>query len=217
MSPESAQVGRRQKNMHDKQTRIFDAAAALFAEHGFESVTTQQVSDRAEIAAGTLFRYAASKGELLLMIYNEDFRAALERGDRAAEAQTDPVQAVAALIEPILAAAGRNIENTVAYQRELLFGSPTDRYRSEGLWLVARLEARIAELLTVSAASHGLDSPLLEEHSRLAGRSAFAVLHLALARPVTGAHPGHDAFTDLRAQIAQIIAGFFTSLERREV
>lgn len=207
------QVGRRLRNMHDKQSRIFDAAANLFAEHGFASVTTQQISDHADIAAGTLFRYASSKSELLLMVYNEDFRAALDRAEATAQSRShDPVAAVFDIIRPTAEAAGRNAENTVAYQRELLFGPPTEKYRSEGLDLVARLEAMIAEQLTADARSRGLDSTRIEDRARLAGHSVFAVLHLALARPSTGAHPDRDATADVRAQIAQIVAGYFASL-----
>ncbi|MCU1645120.1 MAG: HTH-type transcriptional repressor KstR [Nocardia sp.] len=205
-------AGRRVRGMLDKQERIFEAAAALFAEHGFAQVTTQQISDRADIAAGTLFRYASSKGELLLMVYNADFRAALELVERRARAYTEPAEAVIEIVSPTVRAAGRNAENTVAYQRELLFGSPTEKYRAEGLALVARLEAMVAERLAGAARARGLDSELLEEHSRLAGRSVFAVLHLALARPATGAHPEYDPLADLRAQIGQIVAGFFAAL-----
>ncbi|MEC3915819.1 TetR/AcrR family transcriptional regulator [Nocardia sp. CDC160] len=194
--------------MSDKQSRIFQAAAAMFAEHGFEGTTTQQISDRADIAAGTLFRYAASKGELLLMVYNEELRTALADGAAAARDQTDTVEAVVAMIGPLLRAAERQPENTIVYQRELLFGSPTDKYRSEGLALVARLESMIAERLVADARGGDIDPERLEERARLAGRSIFAVLHLALVQPSTGAHPGHDALADLRAQIAQIIAGY---------
>ncbi|MFB7717916.1 TetR/AcrR family transcriptional regulator [Nocardia sp. NPDC056100] len=209
---ESPQVGRRVRGMRDKQGRIFDAAAALFAENGFARVTTQQISDRADIAAGTLFRYAASKGELLLMVYNADFRSALDFAEHRARAYDDPVETVLELIRPTVRSAARSAENTVAYQRELLFGPPDEKYRAEGLALVARLEAMIADRLAVDARARGLESPRLEELSRLAGRSVFAVLHLALARPATGAHPGYDPLTDLRAQIAQIVAGFFAAL-----
>ncbi|MFE3102165.1 TetR/AcrR family transcriptional regulator [Nocardia tengchongensis] len=209
----SSHVGRRQRKMHDKQSRIFEAAATLFAEQGFDQVTTQQISDRADIAAGTLFRYAATKGELLLMVYNEELRTALEDGAGEARAQTDTVAAVSGMLGPLLRAAAQRAENTIVYQRELLFGSPTDKYRSEGLALVARLEAMIAERLIADAGESG--SARVEEQARLAGRSIFAVLHLALARPATGAHPGHDAIGDLRAQIAQIVAGFFTSTGRQ--
>ena len=63
-------VGRRERAKQDKRARIFAAAAALFAEHGFERVTTQQIADRADVGAGTLFQYASTKGELFLMVYN---------------------------------------------------------------------------------------------------------------------------------------------------
>ncbi|MEC3956824.1 helix-turn-helix domain-containing protein [Nocardia sp. CDC153] len=204
----SVHVSRREQKTSDKRSRIFQAAAAMFAEHGFEGTTTQQISDRAEIAAGTLFRYAATKGELLLMVYNEELRTALADGAAAARTRTDTVEAVFEMVHPLLRAAERRPENTIVYQRELLFGSPADTYRSEGLALVARLESMIAERLVADARDGGIDSERLAERARLAGRSIFAVLHLALVQPSTGAHPGHDALADLRAQIAQIIAGY---------
>lgn len=215
VSTEFAQVGRRLRKVRDKQSRIFEAASTLFAERGFEGVTTQQISDRAQIAAGTLFRYASSKGELLLMVYNEDFRSALAVGAEAARTQTDPVAAVITMLGPVLEAAERHPGNTVIYQRELLFGSPADRYRGEGLALVAQLEAMIAERLVADARARGCEYPRLDDQARLAGRSVFAAVHLLLARPVTGAHPGHDARADLRAQVVQIVAGFFATVERR--
>ncbi|QLY34939.1 TetR/AcrR family transcriptional regulator [Nocardia huaxiensis] len=200
--------------MHDKRTRIFGAAATLFAEHGFEKTTTQQISDRAEIAAGTLFRYASSRAELLLMVYNEDLRAALDLGEQNSARIDDPVAAVWALLEPILAAAARNTENTIVYQRELLFGSHAEQYRAEGLALVDRLETAIAAILdhaahgSAAAANSTAANSTTTGPARLASRSIFAVLHLALAQPATGAHPGHDARADLYGQTAQIIAGF---------
>lgn len=209
VSPAAVQVGRRQRKMHDKQSRIFEAAATLFAESGFEGVTTQQISDRADIAAGTLFRYAATKGELLLMVYNEQLRTAIDAGAVAARTEADPAAAVCAMVTPVLLAAAPRPENTAIYQRELLFGSPTECYRAEGLALVARLESAIADRLAAEARNP------VPEHARRAGRSVFAVLHLALVQPSTGAHPGHDTLADLRAQIAQIVAGFLTSLGRQ--
>lgn len=212
-TPDAVRGGRRLRNMRDKQSRIFEAAAALFAERGFDSVTTQQISERADVAAGTLFRYAASKGELLLMVYNEEFRTALDLGEQQAQAERDPARAVLAMTRPILEAADRHVENTVAYQRELLFGAPTEQYRAEGLASVARLESMIAERLTAAVTDRDADPEAIFARALLAGRSVFAVLHLILARPSTGAHSGRDAIDDLRDQTAQIVAGFFASIE----
>ncbi|AXY54346.1 TetR family transcriptional regulator [Rhodococcus ruber Chol-4] len=205
--------GRRDRNMRDKQSRIFAAASSLFAEKGFAGVTTQQISERADVAAGTLFRYATSKGELLMMVYNQQFRAALSIGERESRSRRDPVDAVLALVRPILEAADSNVENTVNYQRELLFGSASEKYRSEGLDLVALFEETVACRLVEAARNRGLDERQAEDRARHAGRSIFAILHLILARAFTGAHPHNDPEADLHAQIDQIVTGFFAALD----
>lgn len=213
MITSSGTPGRRDRNMRDKQSRIFAAAASLFAEKGFAGVTTQQISERADVAAGTLFRYATSKGELLMMVYNQQFRSALSAGDRASRSRRDPVDAVQAVVRPILEAADSHVENTVNYQRELLFGSASEKYRSEGLDLVARFEETIARRLVEAARNRGLDERRAEDQARHAGRSIFAILHLILARAFTGAHPDDDPEADLHAQIDQIVTGFFAALD----
>jgi AcrR family transcriptional regulator len=181
--------------MREKRERIVRAAADLFAERGFEGVTTQEISERADVAAGTLFRYAASKGELFLMVHNEELRAAIMIGAEAAAHETDPDRAVLAQVEPVLARA-RDSRSAAVYQRELLFGPPAERYRAEGLALVGDLERRIAELL-----GGGADAVR-------AGRTVFAILNLLLVHPWTGVHPGADPVEELRAQVAQVVRGF---------
>jgi len=54
------------------------AAAELFAEHGVDEVTTQQIADRADVGAGTLFLYAKHKAELLLLVQNASYDRALD-------------------------------------------------------------------------------------------------------------------------------------------
>lgn len=124
-------TGRRTRNMQDKQQRIFAAASSLFDAHGFEPVTVAQIAEAADVAAGTLFRYASSKAELLLMVYNDQFRQAIETGMRNAADIDDPSAAVFAMVAPVITEAARQPDNATAYQRELLFGSPTERFRAE--------------------------------------------------------------------------------------
>lgn len=200
-------AGRRARNMQAKQDRIFAAAAALFAEAGFEAVTTQAISERADVAAGTLFRYTASKGELLMMVYNEELRRAIDSGRRAADAATDLPAAILAMVAPIVTAAQQHPENAVVYQRELLFGAASDGYRAEGLRMVAELQSAIAARLCAAAAD-GQDRDGVAESAMRAARSIFAVVHLLVAQPATGAHRGVNPHTELAAQTAQIVAGF---------
>ena len=52
MSLASQPVGRRERNKQDKLDRITAAAGELFAEHGVDEVTTQQIADKADIGTG---------------------------------------------------------------------------------------------------------------------------------------------------------------------
>lgn len=206
-----AVVPRRERNMRLKQERIFDAASVLFEERGFASVTTQEISERADVAAGTLFRYASSKSELLLMVYNEALREAIAEGLRRARDEPAAPDAVFAMVAPVVENAARWPENTAVYQRELLFGSPSERFRLEGLAHVQAFEEALAARLVDSDRGRGVTDD--HDAARVASSSVFAVVHLAIARLYTGAHRGHDLRDDLRHQIAQIVRGLAATRE----
>lgn len=196
--------------MQDKHSRIFRAAAELFEKSGFASVTTQAISERADVAAGTLFRYAASKEELLLVVLNQALCAALAEGAAQAHALSDPVDAVVAMVAPILQLGGRHAENLAVYQRQLMFGPSGDKYRLEGLALLADLEAAVAARLVQQAVERGL--PAHQESARVASILIFGAAHLAVSRASTGAHPDHAPMDDLRAQVRQVVDGYFVGL-----
>ena len=143
----TAEQGRRERSKLQKRARIFTAARTLFAEHGYAEVTTQQIAEHADVAAGTVFRYAATKAELLLMVFNADFRACVERGLAEAAGVWPPTAAIWTALAPTLAAAAARPADTAAYQRELMFGGEADPHRAEGLAIVADLEGGIARLL----------------------------------------------------------------------
>ncbi|WP_344387355.1 helix-turn-helix domain-containing protein, partial [Streptomyces aureus] len=76
----SQPAGRRERNKQLKLDRITAAARELFAERGVDEVTTQEIADKADIGTGTLFLYAKTKGELLLLVQNSLYTEALEQG-----------------------------------------------------------------------------------------------------------------------------------------
>lgn len=209
-------TGRRTRNMQDKQQRIFAAASSLFDAHGFEPVTVAQIAEAADVAAGTLFRYASSKAELLLMVYNDQFRQAIETGMRNAADIDDASEAVFAMVAPVITEAARQPDNATAYQRELLFGSPTERFRAEGLDHVKRLEGAIAARLLRCRSSDPTTDTELQANADRAARSVFAALHLLVAQPSTGVKWGADGAHELLQQINQIVLGFLAATTPRE-
>jgi AcrR family transcriptional regulator len=67
-----AEPGRRERNKLQKRARIVDAARALFQRQGFAETTTQQIAEAADIGTGTLFLYAKSKEDLLIMVFKDE-------------------------------------------------------------------------------------------------------------------------------------------------
>lgn len=202
---------RRDRNMDAKRARILAEATRLFDERGFAAVTTQAVSEAADVAAGTLFRYARTKADLLVMVYNVEFGAAVEAGRSAAASLDDPVEAVFALAATVFRRNAEQPENGVAYQRELLFGQGEMLHREEGLRLVAELEEAVAGILLATAGS--VDRMTVSEAQR-AARLVFGALELALAQPSTHAHPERPTLMELRAQIALVVRGFLATDEQ---
>ena len=140
-------VGRRERNKQDKLDRIVAAARQLFEAHGVDAVTTQQIADRADIGTGTLFLYAKSKSELLLLVQNSGYVEALEQGRAAAEATSGALDGVLAIIRPIVECNRVNVENGRAYLRELVFGDPDEPHHRDALTLTFKTEAAVAAVL----------------------------------------------------------------------
>lgn len=214
IGPVPAAPGRRERNKEQKQQRIFDAAAELFAAHGYAAVTTQQIAERADVATGTLFRYAASKAELLLMVHNEYYRRALDTAERALPRSDDVADCVAALLTPIVESGRQSDENTAAYQQAVMFGGPSDRYRGEALELIARLQRRLAATLAEAWASRhpGATADSGEQETTpdagAAARAIFAVLQLETAHATLTALPLEQQLDDILNQVDVVTRGY---------
>jgi TetR/AcrR family transcriptional regulator len=147
MNLASPALSRRERNKQAKLDRITAAASALFAEHGIDDVTTQQIADAADIGTGTLFLYVKTKGELLLLVQNTHYARALEQGMTAAESHEDVLDAVMAVLQPIVECNRAQVENGRTYLREMVFGDPTEPQRRAALAIVGKTEAAITAIL----------------------------------------------------------------------
>lgn len=71
----------------EKRRRIVAACRELFARHGFDATTTRAIAAHAGIAHGTLFRYAPTRTDLLLMLFMDSILMCLD--EALAEASPD--------------------------------------------------------------------------------------------------------------------------------
>ncbi len=198
MSVASQPVGRRERNKQAKLERIMTAASELFAEHGVDDVTTQQIADKADIGAGTLFLYAKTKGELLLLVQNAQYAAALERGRGAAETNPDVVDAVLSIVQPIVECNRSQIDNGRTYLREMVFGDPEEPRHGEALAIVAQTEEAITAVLR-------RDQRVGDGDAATLARVVSSVMFLSMAASVNVAWSVEEIVADIHRQVSAVL------------
>ena len=199
MSVASQPVGRRERNKQAKLERIIAAASELFAEHGVDEVTTQQIADKADIGTGTLFLYAKTKGELLLLVQNAQYAAALEKGRAAAETIPDVLDAVMSIVQPIVQCNRAQIENGRTYLREMVFGDPEEPHHGEALAIAAQTEEAITAVLR-------RDKRVGEDEAATLARVVSGVMFLSMAASLNVAWSVEEIVEDIRRQVSALLA-----------
>jgi AcrR family transcriptional regulator len=132
-------TGVREQKKLDKRERIRAAARELFAEVGYDEAVLRQIAKRADIGLGTLFDYVSNKRDLVFLICNEEFDAAVKEGLVAALYKDTLFEQVVALFGEIYKYFARDVGLTRLLLRELLFFT-------EGAHAVYYLEIRAQTL-----------------------------------------------------------------------
>ncbi|MEW9547760.1 TetR/AcrR family transcriptional regulator [Nonomuraea sp. NPDC050783] len=90
--------GLRERKKARTRALIQKEALRLFREQGYTATTVEQIAEAAEVAPSTVFRYFATKEDLVLIDQYPPFAEAL----RAAPPELGPVQAVRAALKQVL-------------------------------------------------------------------------------------------------------------------
>ena len=133
---EAAKPGLRERKKVAKRARIIESAWGLFREKGFGAATMREVAERADVGVGTVFVYAKSKSDLLVLVYWEAIRdtvrkafTSLPRGGTLAEELTH-------VFSRLFDMYARDPELSRAYIREVLFTPGPARQEMDELTLL---------------------------------------------------------------------------------
>ncbi|MFH1135399.1 MAG: helix-turn-helix domain-containing protein [Pseudomonadota bacterium] len=69
-----SRIGSRIKRISDKRTAILEAALTLFAKRGYHGVSVALIAARAQVGAGTIYRYFRDKEVLVNALYRKHKR-----------------------------------------------------------------------------------------------------------------------------------------------
>src|SRR5436853_5854871 len=86
-----------------RQKEILDAAARLFAEHGYADTDTQLLAEKLGVGKGTLYRYFPSKEDVFLAAVDRGMRKLHEQVEASVRDVQDPLEQIAAAIRAYLA------------------------------------------------------------------------------------------------------------------
>lgn len=198
MAPASPTLGRRERNKREKLERIMAAAGELFAARGVDDVTTQEIADAADIGTGTLFLYARTKGELLLLVQNAHYERALAEGRAAAGAASGALDGVMALLTPIVECNRVHVDNGRTYLREMLFGDAAEPHHAEALRFVAETEQSLVEIISTRD-----DRPT--DDATVRARMISAAMFVAMASAVSPEITVDGILSAVRAQAAVVV------------
>ncbi len=96
------------ENETPKREIILNAAIKVFAEKGYYSCRTLDISGEAGVAYGSLYQYFKSKEDILLSIFNENWDALLTRMEKINRTVTDPTEKLLAVFGFIFRSYQRN-------------------------------------------------------------------------------------------------------------
>jgi len=167
---EAPSEGRRERKKRRTLQRIIRAARSLFERKGFEAATTQEIAERADIGTGTLFNYAKTKEELLLMVFRDDMMPLVESAFATAPKQAPLLDQIVHYFDRFIAYHRRDIKIAKVLIRELSsVHSPEQREKNREF--VRFLVGKIADLVRAAQAQGKLRTdvpPLTLAHNLFA-------------------------------------------------
>jgi AcrR family transcriptional regulator len=104
---------------YDRRRDAFvEAAARVFAEHGFDQTSVQELTEEMGLASGGLYHYFESKQQLLIQICDQLMDPLLERARALLEVDGDPAEQLRALVRLWVAHVIAHRDHMLVFQQE---------------------------------------------------------------------------------------------------
>ena len=176
--------GKRDLNRRENQQRLVEAALGLMLAHGTAAVTIDQIVERAAMAKGSFYHYAADKSDLVAQILapvNVEATAALDRCERQLRSgRREEIGAIYLLLARELSAViARYAPRVLLYLQEAR--APQAAAPAAVQELADALTSRTIALTEI-ARDHGLIRPVDPEISALAVLGAVEAILFAHLR-----------------------------------
>ncbi len=120
-------VGRSERHKAEKLQRIKLAARKLFGRKGFERTSVSEIAHAADVGVGTVFLYAKSKEQLLVLCFRDEVGSAMDEGFRTAPPRASLLDQVMHVFGVMVAHTRLNLDLWRVFAREIPFASEDPR------------------------------------------------------------------------------------------
>jgi AcrR family transcriptional regulator len=193
----SDRIGRRERNKLEKRGRIVAAARRLFAEQGFAETTTQQIAESADIGTGTLFLYARSKEDLLVMVFHEEMLATAQQAFHDLPGDMPLIDQVMLVFAHMVSYHERDLVLARLLLKEILMPDREDR-ADELSHLMGSIYSGFGQLIAAAQRSGAVSARF---DPALTAQSMFAIYYLGLLSWLGGITSREAFFAQLRRQL----------------
>jgi AcrR family transcriptional regulator len=180
--------------------RLLDAAAEVFAEHGWRRLTMGKVADRAGVSRQTVYNEFGTKPQLAEELVFRELEGFLTLVRTRIEGQEDPVSAIGAAVEGALTMATQNpllkavLDSAHQGDTELL------PFITQSEALIDRARSAVAETIL----ARFLDLPLNAQQIEIA---ADAVVRIVLSHVTQPARLPAEVALEMTWMVSAIIKG----------
>lgn len=198
----AVRLGRRERNKQEKRARIVVAARQLFNRQGFAETTTVQIAEAADIGTGTLFLYARSKEDLLVMVFKDEMMEVASDLFQKLPGEGALIDQLIAVFEGMVEYHARDIELTRLLMREIIIPSePERRFAMDDLTAV--IFSNLAKL-----AERARDLGQIEQRfdPELTAWTVFAIYYFNLLAWLAGRLDREMMLVQLRRELQMVLA-----------
>lgn len=199
----AAALGRREQNKLEKRGRIIAAARALFTHKGFEATTSQEIADAAGVGSGTVFTYARTKDDLLILVFHDEMMEVVERAYAAARRSDGLLDQAITFFETFVAYHERDLPLAHALMRQLGYVGSAEQ-RSLVSELMTSLLGRLALLVQAAKNDAKVDATTALMPS---ARSLFAIYYFHLGGLLSGYLDRSQFDRALRTDLGLLLRG----------
>lgn len=197
-----ASLGLRERKKRIRLQRILTAARALFMDKGFVATTIQDIAAAADVGLGTLYLYARSKEDLLVLVFKDDILSMIESSYQAIDPDAPLLEQFMIFFQSNIAYHNRHPELSRTVLKELSF-SLAEQRREDIDQIMRVTYGKLSQMVEHAKQGQHMDKTL---YTGTTAWSAFALYYHLLQGYLCGFHSEEEFVKSLRNALRALLA-----------